>query len=131
MTPGARRPYLDAAEVLAALRERGVAVGVVSDIGWDLRPVFRAHGLDRYVDTYALSYEHGVRKPDRRLFAAACTVLGADPARTLLVGDDRRADGGAADLGCGGGTSWTTCRSRSARRGCGRFSTWRARRGRP
>ncbi|MFF9045779.1 HAD family hydrolase [Streptomyces parvulus] len=101
MTPGAWRPYPDAAEVLAALRGRGVAVGVVSNIGWDLRPVFRAHGLDRYVDTYALSYEHGVRKPDPRLFAAACTDLGADPARTLMVGDDRRADGGAAALGCG------------------------------
>lgn len=101
MTPAAWRPYPDAAEVLAALRERGTAIGVVSNIGWDLRPVFREHGLDRYVDTYVLSYEHGTQKPDARLFAAACDALGADPRRTLMVGDDRRADGGAAVLGCG------------------------------
>ncbi|MGW4546547.1 HAD family hydrolase [Streptomyces violaceorubidus] len=101
MSPSAWSPYADAAEVLSALRGRGIAVGVVSNIGWDLRPVFRAHGLDRYVDTYVLSYEHGIRKPDPRLFSLACAALGVEPGRTLMVGDDRRADGGAAALGCG------------------------------
>ncbi|MET9394068.1 HAD-IA family hydrolase [Streptomyces sp. NPDC006624] len=101
MTPAAWAPYPDAVEVLRTLRERGVPVGVVSNIGWDLRPVFREHGLDPYVDTYVLSYEHGVQKPDPRLFALACEALGADPRRTLMVGDDRRADGGATALGCG------------------------------
>ncbi|MFD8433329.1 MULTISPECIES: HAD family hydrolase [Streptomyces] len=101
MSPGAWSPYPDAAEVLAALRGRGVGVGVVSNIGWDLRPVFREHGLDRFVDTYALSYEHGIRKPDPRLFGVACAALGVEPGRTLMVGDDRRADGGAKALGCG------------------------------
>lgn len=101
MTPSAWSPYPDAADVLAALRRRGVAVGVVSNIGWDLRPVFRAHGLDAYVDVYALSYEHGVQKPDPRLFALACAELGVDARDILMVGDDRRADGGAAALGCG------------------------------
>ncbi|GGZ35559.1 HAD family hydrolase [Streptomyces poonensis] len=100
MAPAAWEPYPDAAEVLATLHGRGVAVGVVSNIGWDLRPVFRHHGLDAYVDAYVLSYEHGVQKPDPRLFATACEALGADPRDTLMVGDDRRADGGAAALGC-------------------------------
>ncbi|GAA3243672.1 HAD-IA family hydrolase [Streptomyces thermocoprophilus] len=77
--PAAWAPYPDAAEVLAALRERGVRVGVVSNIGWDLRPVFREHGLDAYVDTYVLSYEHGVQKPDPRLFEVACSALGSAP----------------------------------------------------
>ncbi|WP_328869480.1 HAD-IA family hydrolase [Streptomyces sp. NBC_00287] len=101
MTPAAWAPYPDAAEVLGALRERGIGVGVVSNIGWDLRPVFREHGLDRYVDAYVLSFEHGIQKPDPRLFRAACTELDADPREVLMVGDDRRADGGAAALGCG------------------------------
>ena len=100
MRPAAWRPYPDAAEVLAELRRRGVAVGVVSNIGWDLRPVFRAHGLDPYVGAYVLSYEHGVQKPDARLFATACEALGAAFEDTLMVGDDRRADGGARALGC-------------------------------
>ncbi|MFB8245136.1 HAD family hydrolase [Streptomyces sp. NPDC055952] len=101
MTPAAWAPYPDAPQVLRTLRERGIPVGVVSNIGWDLRPVFREHGLDRYVDTYVLSFEHGVQKPDPRLFATACEALGADPRRTLMVGDNREADGGATALGCG------------------------------
>jgi HAD superfamily hydrolase (TIGR01509 family) len=48
-----------------------------------------------------LSYEHGVQKPDPRLFRTACTALGVEPRDVLMVGDDRRADGGAAALGCG------------------------------
>ncbi|WP_338899786.1 HAD-IA family hydrolase [Streptomyces sp. TG1A-60] len=101
MAPRAWSPYPDAAEVLVALRDRGVAVGVVSNIGWDLRPVFRAHGLDPYVGAYVLSFEHRIQKPDPRLFALACDMLGVDAPDTLMVGDDRRADGGAAALGCG------------------------------
>ncbi|MEU4152906.1 HAD-IA family hydrolase [Streptomyces sp. NPDC026659] len=100
MTPAAWTPYPDAADVLRKLRERGAAIGVVSNIGWDLRPVFRAHGFDAYVDTYVLSYEHGMKKPDPRLFALACERLGVDPRETLMVGDSRGADGGAAALGC-------------------------------
>ncbi|WP_210586235.1 HAD family hydrolase [Streptomyces sp. GESEQ-35] len=100
MSPGAWAPYPDAAEVLHALHERGIQVAVVSNIGWDLRPVFREHGLDPYIDAYVLSYEHGIRKPDPRLFATACTKLGVEARDVLMVGDDRRADGGAAALGC-------------------------------
>ncbi|MFE0516474.1 HAD family hydrolase [Streptomyces sp. NPDC058964] len=99
-SPAAWSPYPDAAQVLSTLRERGIAVGVVSNIGWDVRPVFREHGLDGHVDTYVLSYEHGVQKPDSRLFSVACEALGADPREVLMVGDSRSADGGAAALGC-------------------------------
>ncbi|MFC8128918.1 HAD family hydrolase [Streptomyces sp. NPDC057302] len=100
MNPEAWRPYPDAAEVLTGLRERGIRVAVVSNIGWDLRPVFHAHGLATYVDAYALSYEHEVQKPDPRLFARACEDIGVDPAHALMIGDDRHADAGAATLGC-------------------------------
>jgi HAD superfamily hydrolase (TIGR01509 family) len=100
MSPAAWAPYPDAAQVLHTLRDRGVGVGVISNIGWDLRPVFREHGLDAYVDAYVLSYEHGVQKPDPRLFSVACEALGTDPRQVLMVGDSRTADGGATALGC-------------------------------
>ncbi|MGI5452529.1 HAD family hydrolase [Streptomyces sp. CA-249302] len=100
MTPAAWTPYPDAAEVLYGLCERGLGIGVVSNIGWDLRPIFEAHGLDRFVDTYVLSYEHGIQKPDPRLFAVACEALEVEPRETLMVGDSAEADGGAEALGC-------------------------------
>lgn len=101
MTPAAWRPYPDAGDVLAALRRAGVRVGVIRNIGWDVRPVFRAHGLDAAVDAFVLSYEHGIQKPDPALFRIGCDALGADPREVLMVGDDRHADGGAAAIGCG------------------------------
>ncbi|REK88599.1 HAD family hydrolase [Streptomyces inhibens] len=100
MTADAWHPYPDAAGVLAELHRRGTRIGVLSNIGWDLRPVLRAHGLDRYVDCCVLSYEQGIQKPDPRLFAVACRELGLDPSAVLMVGDDRTADGGATALGC-------------------------------
>jgi putative hydrolase of the HAD superfamily len=86
--------------VLRELRGRGVPVAVVSNIGWDLRPVFRANGLDEFVDTYVLSFELGVQKPDPGIFTVACERLGLAPAEVLMVGDSREADGGAEALGC-------------------------------
>ncbi|MGW8555461.1 HAD family hydrolase [Streptomyces tubercidicus] len=100
MTAAAWQPYPDTAEVLAELHRRGIRTGLVSNIGWDLRPVLRAHGLDRYLDPCVLSYEHGIQKPDPQLFAMACQELGLDPSAVLMVGDDRTADGGATALGC-------------------------------
>ncbi|MEV0261890.1 HAD family hydrolase [Streptomyces sp. NPDC050617] len=100
MEPAAWSPYEDAAAVLAELRHRGVRTAVVSNIGWDLRPVFRAHGLDGGVDAYVLSYEHGVQKPHPRLFHAACDALGLAPGDTLMVGDNPCADAGAGAIGC-------------------------------
>ncbi|MFC1417292.1 HAD family hydrolase [Streptacidiphilus cavernicola] len=101
MSPGAwRSPYPDAEPVLSELRRRGVPVAVVSNIGWDLRPVFVHGGLDRYVDAYVLSYELEAQKPDPRIFRAACELLGHPPEQVLMVGDDLAADGGATALGC-------------------------------
>ncbi|MFP8941901.1 HAD family hydrolase [Streptomyces fenghuangensis] len=100
MRPEAWHPYPDTADVLDALRDRGVPVAVVSNIGWDLRPVFRAHGLDHRVDAYVLSFEHGLQKPEPGIFELACRALGVEPGEALMVGDSRHADGGAAALGC-------------------------------
>lgn len=92
-------PYDDTEPVLAELARRGVPVGVVSDIAWDIRAIFAHYGLRELVGTFALSYEHGVGKPDARLFRSACAALGADPARTLMIGDSPASDGGASMLG--------------------------------
>jgi HAD superfamily hydrolase (TIGR01509 family) len=91
--------FPDALGTLRALRRAGVPVGVVSDTGFDLRPVLRRTGLAPYVDAVLLSYEHGACKPDAGVFHAACEALGADPASVLMVGDNPHTDGGAAPAG--------------------------------
>jgi HAD superfamily hydrolase (TIGR01509 family) len=89
-----------AADVLQALRPAGVSVAVVSDTGFDLRPVFEGLGLSAWVDAWVLSYEFGVCKPDPAVFRTACSLLGATPADTLMVGDNPLTDGGAVAAGC-------------------------------
>ena len=90
-------PYDDTREVIAALRRAGLPVGVVSNIGWDLRGYFPRHDIK--VDGFALSCDLGVEKPDPRMFEHACAEIGADPGETLMVGDTPASDGAAAALG--------------------------------
>lgn len=56
-------PYADAVDTVRALRDRGIAAAVVSNIAWDLRPLFAAYHLDMF-DQYVFSHEVGVQKPD-------------------------------------------------------------------
>ncbi|MCC9310025.1 HAD-IA family hydrolase [Kitasatospora sp. RB6PN24] len=98
-SPAAWQPYRDAGPTLRELRRRGLPIAVLSNIGWDLRPVFVSHGLDGLVDDYLLSFELGVRKPDPAIFQAACDRLGLAPADVLMVGD-QPADAAATAIGC-------------------------------
>jgi HAD superfamily hydrolase (TIGR01509 family) len=97
--PGAWHPYPDTVPVLGALREAGVPVGVLSNIGWDIRPAFERVGALGWLRAVVLSCEHGVAKPDPALFALACERLGAHPSRVLYVGDDPVKDGAAVRAG--------------------------------
>ncbi|HEV7649954.1 MAG TPA: HAD family hydrolase [Actinophytocola sp.] len=99
LEPAAWRPYPDTRAALERLRRRGIPVAVVSNIPWDIRLVFRAHGTEDLVDEFVLSYSEGVMKPDPKIFLAACERLGVQPADALMVGDSVEADGGAARVG--------------------------------
>ncbi|MFI2071931.1 HAD family hydrolase, partial [Streptomyces mirabilis] len=57
-------PYADTESTLVRLTQRGVVLGVVSDVGWDLRATFAHHGLDHYFSSWVHSYEHDTEKPD-------------------------------------------------------------------
>src|SRR4051812_48424053 len=84
--PEAWAPYPDTLPTLAALGGHGIRTCVVSNIGWDPRPVLAAHGVTDLVDAILLSYEEGSQKPDPALFLKACARLGTPPARTLMAG---------------------------------------------
>lgn len=98
--PTAWRPYPDTEAVLRGLRAAGVPVAVVSNIAWDIRNVFEAHGVVDLVDEFVLSYVEGVVKPDPKIFTLACQRLGVAPERALMIGDSPENDGGGAAIGC-------------------------------
>lgn len=91
--------YSDTHETIQALTDHGVQVGLVSNVGFDLRPILTAHGLDQLARHATLSFEHGVAKPSPEIFQQALADLEARPGDTLMVGDHPLADGGAAALG--------------------------------
>jgi HAD superfamily hydrolase (TIGR01493 family) len=99
LDPASWQPYPDTEPALRRLRAAGIPVAVVSNIAWDVREVFRRHGVDDLVDEYVLSYVEGVMKPDAKIFTVACQRIGVDPARVLMVGDSEEADGGAVTVG--------------------------------
>jgi HAD superfamily hydrolase (TIGR01509 family) len=92
-------PYPRSRDTLRSLHARGIAVGIVSNTGWDVRAVFAEHGMSDFVTSFTLSYEAGHVKPDHQIFDAACASLGLPPERLLMVGDDPRADSGAVRVG--------------------------------
>jgi HAD superfamily hydrolase (TIGR01509 family) len=91
--------YRETRATLAELHARGVPVAVVSNVGFDIRPVAQALGFAGYVDAYVLSYEVGRLKPDPAVFVSACVALGVEPEDTLMVGDTP-ADAAAVATGC-------------------------------
>ncbi|GAA1269540.1 HAD family hydrolase [Saccharothrix xinjiangensis] len=80
---------VDVRPTLAGLAARGVRIGVLSDVHFDIRPSFA--GLP--VRSFVLSFEHGVAKPDPEIFRIALDELGTGPEETLMVGDRASHDG--------------------------------------
>jgi HAD superfamily hydrolase (TIGR01509 family) len=99
VAPTSWEAFADTVPTLRALRRQGVPVGVVSDTGFDLRPVFDALDLSRWLDVVLLSCEHGACKPEPSVFATACAQLGVEPSETLMVGDNPLTDGGDCAAG--------------------------------
>jgi HAD superfamily hydrolase (TIGR01509 family) len=89
----------DAESTLRELCAAGLRLAVVSDIHVDIRPAFVAAGLDGVVDVFTLSVEHGIQKPDPRMFTRTLRALGVEPDQALVVGDRAERDGAAVDCG--------------------------------
>jgi HAD superfamily hydrolase (TIGR01509 family) len=99
LQPAGWRSYADTVPTLAALHAAAVPVAVVSNIGFDIRPLCDELGFAKYVTSWVLSYELGRCKPDPAIFQYACRTLGVEPEHALMVGDTP-ADAAAVDAGC-------------------------------
>jgi putative hydrolase of the HAD superfamily len=89
----------DTLPTLAALRRRGVRVGLVSNAPYraaSMRDQLDRLGLLPHLDAAVFSSAVGWRKPSPRIFARALAELGSHPAETLMVGDRGREDVGGA-----------------------------------
>ncbi len=85
------RTHDGVAALWTSLRERGIAVGVLSNTLWPRafhEHIFERDGVRHLIDGDVYSSEIPWTKPSPRAFAAAMEAVGAtDPARCVYVGD--------------------------------------------
>jgi putative hydrolase of the HAD superfamily len=80
-------PRPEALPVIAALRARGLRIGLVSDCTSELPTAWPHLAVSALIDAPVFSCAEGTRKPDPRLFLTVAARLGVSPAECLYVGD--------------------------------------------
>ena len=85
-------PFDDSIPTLEALRERGVTVGMISNIDQPGDKLASSVGLAEHLDLVVTSAEAGVEKPNPAIFWAALERAGAEPGEAMHVGDQPASD---------------------------------------
>ena len=92
----ATKPYDDVVPALDALAAAGIPLGVVTNGSSSAqRAKIALLGAERFV-VVAVTGEHGVAKPDPRIFRIVLEQLGLPAEQVVHVGDSLRADVGGA-----------------------------------
>lgn len=91
--------YDDAVPTLQALKELGIKIGLLSNVGVSIHHVLEREGLAQLADGIVLSYELGVVKPNLEMFEASLRSIDSSAAETLMVGDSGHDDVGGTALG--------------------------------
>ncbi|PLJ77913.1 HAD family hydrolase [Infirmifilum sp. SLHALR2] len=83
-----------AEEVFSKLKEMGLLLGVITNVGsYEIVSRRLAEvGLLDYVDVLVASQAFGWRKPSEEIFRVACWLAGQEPSMCVHVGDDPVAD---------------------------------------
>jgi len=96
--------YPETIQVLTALRDHGIAIGILTDVPYGMPRRFVQHDLDRagisgLFDALLTSVEVGVRKPEPDGYLALAAHLGVAPQEMLYVGNEPKDVIGACRAG--------------------------------
>jgi HAD superfamily hydrolase (TIGR01549 family) len=83
-----------ATETVQYCKQKGLKIGLISDI-W--KPYYKSFEkacpkIATLIDTAALSFQEGIKKPNTLLFTKALSALNTKPEETLIVGDTYKND---------------------------------------
>jgi putative hydrolase of the HAD superfamily len=84
--------FPDVRPTLAALKARGLRLGLVSNFDGRLVSICNGLGIAGDFEVLVMSGRVGAAKPDPRIFEFALARLGVDAAETVHVGDSERED---------------------------------------
>ncbi|MBI4016439.1 MAG: HAD family hydrolase [Candidatus Aenigmarchaeota archaeon] len=79
--------YPETLEVLDRLRQRGMKLGLASNLATPYKELFYRLGLSEFIPRPTFSCDEGVLKPEREIYERALRRVGAQPQNTLMVGD--------------------------------------------
>ena len=96
--PGVWRVFDEVPTVLKNIRQRALAVGIISNFDKRLYSVLENTGINEFFDSVTISSEVGCDKPDPKIFRIALESLNVDAAEALHVGDDPKCDWDADTL---------------------------------
>lgn len=87
------RPFFGVYQLLQRLNDKGKKVYLLSNAqALFTLPELRALDLERYFDGIVISSCEQIKKPDSRLYRIMLDRYGLDPAQTVMIGNDDRAD---------------------------------------
>jgi HAD superfamily hydrolase (TIGR01549 family) len=79
--------HRDVVPTLSALRSAGYRLGVIANQPSQVRSAMERDGLVGFFETWGVSDDLGLHKPDPQLFVRTLELAAVDPARTVMVGD--------------------------------------------
>jgi len=82
----------DTMTTIQHLSQRGIRIGLISNLASPYKRAFFNLGLDHFIDDPIFSCDVGYVKPTAEIYRIALETLGAKPESTLMVGDSQRAD---------------------------------------
>jgi putative hydrolase of the HAD superfamily len=84
--------YQDSPEALDSVKQKGLTVGIISNIDKAMEDIARNMGIDKYIDFYVTSMEAGCEKPAPGIFKLALKKAGVLPEEAIFVGDQYELD---------------------------------------
>jgi putative hydrolase of the HAD superfamily len=82
----------DVVPTLTQLKERGLVLGLISNVDRDITPLYQELGLADWLGVVVTSQEVGFNKPSPQIFRAALRQAKLKPSEAIYVGDQHQID---------------------------------------
>jgi putative hydrolase of the HAD superfamily len=82
----------DVPPTLDQLKDRGLVLGLISNVDRDITPLYEGLGLNSWLGVVVTSQEVGFNKPDPQIFRSALRKAKLRPVEALYVGDQPQID---------------------------------------
>ena len=87
-----RALFDDVLPSLGGLRDKGLILGLISNVDSDIKPVLDNLGLSPFLSAVLTSLDSGYSKPQPEIFREAARRVGIKPAESAYVGDQYQID---------------------------------------